>query len=93
MNKEAAVSVSSNARLLLYFPASNAHSLLVDKIIISQDSLRAFINTICPGAYASLTKVDFKALDKLTVKPIGVYGSREEIARFLSSIGAVDEDM
>ncbi|KIM92371.1 hypothetical protein PILCRDRAFT_417 [Piloderma croceum F 1598] len=64
---------------------------LVDKIIISQDSLRAFINTICPGAYASLTKVDFKTLDSLTIKPIGIYGSREEIVRFLSAIGAVDD--
>jgi hypothetical protein len=64
--------------------------LLVDKIIISQASLQAFIDAICPGAYASLTKVDFKALDNLTVKPIGIYGSRDEIVRFLSSIGAVD---
>ena len=71
---------------------ANPHIYLsVDKIIISQDSLRAFIDDICPGAYASLTKVDFKALDRLTVKPIGIYGSREEIVRFLSSIGAVDD--
>ncbi|KAF7978535.1 hypothetical protein HWV62_45432 [Athelia sp. TMB] len=64
---------------------------LVDKIIISQDSLREFINTLSPGAYSSMTKVDFKKLDTLTVKPVGVYGSRAEIVHFLSSINAIDE--
>ncbi|KIJ12353.1 hypothetical protein PAXINDRAFT_14830 [Paxillus involutus ATCC 200175] len=66
---------------------------LVDKIIIAQDPLKAFVNAICPGAYASLTKVDFKALDKCGVKPVGIYGSKEEIARFLLSFGVVDDAM
>jgi len=63
---------------------------LVDKIIIAQDSLREFINILSPGAYASLTKVDFRALDKLTVKPLGVYGSKQGLVRLLLSIGAID---
>jgi hypothetical protein len=67
--------------------------LPVDKIIIAQDSLREFINTLCPGAYVSLTKVDFKALDRLTIKPLGVYGSKQEIVRFLLSINAIDHAM
>ena len=45
----------------------------VDKIIISQNSLEAFINNVCPGAYVSTTKVDFKALDHYVIKPVGVY--------------------
>ncbi|KAG1764546.1 hypothetical protein EDD22DRAFT_951631 [Suillus occidentalis] len=64
---------------------------LVDKIIIAQDSLRAFTNTICPGSYVSTTKVKFSALDALIVKPIGVYGSKEEIVRLLLSLGVVDD--
>ncbi|OAX35069.1 hypothetical protein K503DRAFT_868508 [Rhizopogon vinicolor AM-OR11-026] len=64
---------------------------LVDKIIIAQDSLRAFINTVCPGAYVSMTKVNFSALDQFIVKPIGVYGSKEEIVRLLSSLGIIDD--
>ncbi|KAF9232513.1 hypothetical protein BU15DRAFT_67382 [Melanogaster broomeanus] len=63
---------------------------LVDKIIISQDSVKAFINTVSPGAYVSVTKVDFKALDNYIIKPVGVYGSKEEIVRFLSELGVVD---
>ncbi|KAH7910222.1 hypothetical protein BJ138DRAFT_1127056 [Hygrophoropsis aurantiaca] len=66
---------------------------LVDKIIIAQDSLQAFINTVSPGAYISLTKVDFKALDRLLVKPVGLYGSKEEIVRFLFSIKVVNESI
>ncbi|KAF8122279.1 hypothetical protein EV363DRAFT_1274846 [Boletus edulis] len=64
---------------------------LVDKIIISQNSLEAFTNSVCSGAYASMTKVNFKALDHYVIKPVGVYGSKEEIVRFLLQLGAVDE--
>ena len=65
---------------------------LVDKVIIAQDPLKRFINTICPGSYASVTKVDFKALDEFMIKPLGVYGSKVEIVRFLRSLDAVNED-
>ena len=41
----------------------------------------------------SLTRVDFKALDKFQVKPTGIYGSKEEIVRFLVSVGVVDDTM
>ncbi|KAF8419128.1 hypothetical protein L210DRAFT_3510849 [Boletus edulis BED1] len=64
---------------------------LVDKIIISQNSLKAFVNSVCPGAYASMTKVNFKALDNYVIKPVGVYGSKEEIVRFLSQLGAINK--
>ncbi|KAJ7739823.1 hypothetical protein B0H16DRAFT_1567947 [Mycena metata] len=64
---------------------------LVNKIIIAQESLQAFINELSPGAYSSLTKVDFKRLDELLIKPAGLYGSKSEIVAFLSAHGAVDE--
>ncbi|KAI6101004.1 hypothetical protein EV401DRAFT_1890426 [Pisolithus croceorrhizus] len=64
---------------------------LVDKIIISQNSLKAFVNAISPGAYASMTKVNFKMLDQSTIKPVGIYGSKEEIVRFLLRLRIVDE--
>ncbi|KAG2088370.1 uncharacterized protein F5147DRAFT_789477 [Suillus discolor] len=63
----------------------------VDKIIIAQDSLRAFTNTICPSSYGSMTEVKFSALDGLIVKPIGIYGSKEEIVQLLLSLGVVDD--
>ncbi|KIK82025.1 hypothetical protein PAXRUDRAFT_832450 [Paxillus rubicundulus Ve08.2h10] len=66
---------------------------LVEKIIIAQNSLRDFVEAVRPGVYVSLTKVNFKALDQYIVKPIGIYGSKEEIVRFLCSIGRIDEDL
>jgi hypothetical protein len=66
--------------------------ILVDKVIIAQDPLKRFINAISPGSYASVTKVDFKALDEFMIKPLGVYGSKVEIIRFLRSLNAVNED-
>ncbi|KAJ7583110.1 hypothetical protein C8J56DRAFT_1028180 [Mycena floridula] len=42
------------------------------------------------GAYVSLTRVNFKALDQLTVKPVGIYGSRESIVELLLNLDIVD---
>jgi hypothetical protein len=67
--------------------------IVVDKVIIAQDSLKRFVNTICPGSYVSITKVDFKALDKYIIKPLGIYGSKFEIVRLLRSLNAVNDDM
>ncbi|KAK0189051.1 hypothetical protein F5146DRAFT_693680 [Armillaria mellea] len=66
---------------------------LVDKIIIAQDSLKLFVNDKSPGAYVSLTKVDFNVLDRFAVKPVGVYGSKEEIVRFISTLTVVDPSL
>ena len=65
----------------------------MDKIIISEAPFRAFINSICPGAYSSVTRVNFKALDELGIKPVGIYGSKQEIVRFLLHLRVIDETM
>ncbi|KAI9443933.1 hypothetical protein H4582DRAFT_2125919, partial [Lactarius indigo] len=65
----------------------------VDKIVIAQEPLQRFINAMSPGAYASITKVDFKTLDQLSIKPIGIYGCKDEIVRLLQSLGAVNEEL
>jgi hypothetical protein len=62
----------------------------VDKIVIDQAHLGKFINGLHAGAYTSMTKIDFKALDKALVKPIGLYGSQSELSAFLERVGAVD---
>ena len=66
--------------------------IIVEKIVIAQQSLQAFINALSPGAYSSITKVNFKKLDNRTLKLLGVYGSKEEIVRFLREIHAVDDN-
>ena len=62
-------------------------------MIIAQDSLQRFINAISPGAYVSITKVDFKILDRFSIKPLGIYGSKDEIVRLLQSIDVVNEKL
>jgi len=65
----------------------------VDKIVISETPFQAFINAICPGAYSSVTRVNFNALDELGIKPIGIYGSKQQIVNLLSHLRVVDETM
>jgi hypothetical protein len=79
-------------RLFPGYRFSRTDRLLVDKIVIAQQSLQAFINVLSPGAYSSITKVNFKKLDNCSLKPLGVYGSKEEIVRFLREIHAVDDN-
>ena len=38
-------------------------SCAVHKVVIAQESLGKLINFLRPGAYHSMTKIDFKALD------------------------------
>ena len=61
--------------------------------MIAEESLQAFINTLSPGACSSITKVNFKILDDLSLKAIGVYGSKEGIVRLLREMGTIDVKM
>jgi hypothetical protein len=63
----------------------------VDKVIIAQEHVSRLINALSPGAYRDLTKVDFASMDRVGVKPLGVYGSKQEIVRFLKHMGAVNK--
>ncbi|KAI9450273.1 hypothetical protein BJY52DRAFT_1357697 [Lactarius psammicola] len=47
---------------LLDLITEQGSSGLVDKIVIAQESLQAFINALSPGAYSSITRVNFKIL-------------------------------
>ena len=62
----------------------------MEKVIINQESLKCFVNKVSPGAYVSLTKIDFRALDNADVKPVGVYGSKERIVDLLLEVGAIE---
>jgi hypothetical protein len=64
----------------------------VDKIVIDQLALGRFINHVRPGAYVSLVEVDFKALDNIQVRPLGVYGSQSQIVKFMLSLNVVDSE-
>ena len=65
----------------------------MEKVIIDQESLKRFINRISPGAYVSLTKIDFRALDSANAEPIGVYGSKERIVDLLLEVEAIEPQL
>jgi len=62
----------------------------VEKVIIDQESLKRFVNDVSPGAYVSLTRIDFRALDNSSIKPVGVYGSRERIVELFLEVGSIE---
>ncbi|KAF8690053.1 hypothetical protein RHS03_09010, partial [Rhizoctonia solani] len=65
---------------------------IVEKVVIDQRSLHRVLNIIQPGSYDSVSKINFKALDRLSIKPTGVYGNRSEIINFLSCVQYLDEN-
>ncbi|KAG8866816.1 hypothetical protein FRC20_007475 [Serendipita sp. 405] len=60
-----------------------------DKIIIEQNSIKAFISHLRPGSYVSQTKIDFKSLDQEAIAPIGIFGSRYKILQWMQEKGFV----
>ena len=65
----------------------------MEKVIIDQESLKCFVNEVSPGAYVSLTRIDFRALDNASIKPVGVYGSRERIVDLFLEVGSIEPHM
>jgi hypothetical protein len=68
----------------------NLSIISVDKVIIDQDSFGRFVNDTSPGAYTSMTQVNFAQLDRIHVRPTGIYGSQTELVNFLLSVDAID---
>ncbi|KAG8915780.1 hypothetical protein FRC00_014367 [Tulasnella sp. 408] len=62
----------------------------VDKIIIDQESMGRAMNAIRKGTYKSISRIDFPALDAVSVRPIGIYGSKSAIVDFLVNLQVVD---
>lgn len=39
-----------------------------------------------------MTNVDFKKLDESSIKPLGLYGSKPELVRYMQDLEAVDDE-
>jgi len=64
--------------------------ITAEKVTIDQESLKHFINKVSPGAYVSLTRINFRVLDNTNIKTVGVYGSKERIVDLLLEVGAIE---
>ncbi|KAG9124992.1 hypothetical protein FRC07_009436 [Ceratobasidium sp. 392] len=65
---------------------------LVEKMIVDQQSLHRLLNTMSPGSYELPWKINFKLLDQLAIKPIGLYGCKSEIIKFLRGVNCLNEE-
>ncbi|KAG9077767.1 hypothetical protein FS749_010308 [Ceratobasidium sp. UAMH 11750] len=63
----------------------------VEKIVIDQDSLGHLLNKLLPGSYESISKINLTALDKLNIKPLGLYGIEPEIINFLKGVKCLSD--
>ncbi|QRV98833.1 hypothetical protein RhiJN_26852 [Ceratobasidium sp. AG-Ba] len=77
---------------LLDLYQENGSGGLVEKMIIDQDSLYRFLQRICPGSYELPWKINFKLLDEFAIEPIGVYGSKSEIIKFLRDLKCLTDE-
>jgi hypothetical protein len=68
----------------------NVYSPQVDKIVIDNIGVRAFVNNLHPDTYQTVSSVDYAALDAQRLQLVGIYGSKDEIVRFLLSHGHID---
>ncbi|CAE6476011.1 unnamed protein product [Rhizoctonia solani] len=78
---------------MVYESGSTGQRGLVEKVIIDQESLGRLLNQLLPGSFRSISSINFKSLDAISIKPKGVYGSRREIAKFLLDQGILDADI
>ncbi|CAE6443309.1 unnamed protein product [Rhizoctonia solani] len=106
-NSDDLLSAIPNLFRLLDLVDEPGFSGIVEKIVIDQHSLRRLLNTVQPGSYESVSKINFRALDEvansvlfyyahsmlvaqLSIKPVGVYGTRSEIIKFLRQAHYLD---
>ncbi|CUA74082.1 E3 ubiquitin-protein ligase TRIP12 [Rhizoctonia solani] len=64
----------------------------VEKVVIDQHSLHRLLNIVRPGSYDSVSRINFKELDKLSIKPTGLYGNQSEIIKFLQQAQFLDDN-
>ncbi|KAG9042498.1 hypothetical protein FS837_010773 [Tulasnella sp. UAMH 9824] len=65
----------------------------IEKIIIDHDSMGAAMNTLRDGTYKTISKINFAALDGVSINPVGLYGSKSALTQTLVTLEAVDESI
>ncbi|KAG8713472.1 hypothetical protein FRC09_018672 [Ceratobasidium sp. 395] len=65
---------------------------IVEKTIIDQASLHRLLDAVQPGSYGSVSNINFKALDTLSIRATGLYGIRSEIVNYLSGAGCLSDN-
>lgn len=53
----------------------------------------AAMNMLRHGTYKTISKINFAALDGVSINPVGLYGSKSALTQTLVTLEAVDESM
>ena len=69
------------------------HFLLVDKIIISKDSLKKLCNDIVPLSYKSISEINYTKLNLISFRLIGCYGNHTLIGKLLLNKGIINQQV
>ncbi|KIO18759.1 hypothetical protein M407DRAFT_31571 [Tulasnella calospora MUT 4182] len=64
-----------------------------ETIITDHDSMGAAMNTLRGGSYKTISKIDFAALDGVSIKPVGLYGSKSALTETLMMLEVVGESL
>ncbi|CAI2161360.1 13694_t:CDS:10 [Funneliformis geosporum] len=66
---------------------------LVDKIIISKDSLKKLCNDMVPSSFKSISEINYTKLNSISFRLIGCYGNHTLIAKLLLDQGIINQQM
>ncbi|ORY42725.1 hypothetical protein BCR33DRAFT_680193 [Rhizoclosmatium globosum] len=84
---------SAEMYCLLLLTREQASNGSVAKIVICQADIERLSNDLVPGSYTSLSKIDFKVLNNISLALVGVYGNKAMIAKYLKAKGLVSESV
>ena|SRR6266540_333348 len=66
---------------------------LLDRIIISKDSLKKLCNKRFPASFKSISDINYKELNSISIRLIGCYGNHTLIAKLLLDKKIIDQQM
>ncbi|GES77132.1 hypothetical protein GLOIN_2v1781568 [Rhizophagus clarus] len=66
---------------------------IVNKIIISKESLRKLCNDMIPSSFKSISEINYTKLNSISFRLIGCYGNRNLIAKFLLNRRIIDQQL
>lgn len=66
---------------------------LVDKIIISKDSLKKLCNDMVPYSFKSISDINFTKLNSISFRLVGCYGNHTLIAKLLLNKNIINQQM
>ncbi|CAG8514243.1 1675_t:CDS:10, partial [Scutellospora calospora] len=101
-NKDPSINITYKKDLAEYIPGlyrlldlckDDGSNGLVDKIIISKDSLKKLCNDMVPHSFISISEIEYNRLNNLSIRLIGCYGNHILIAKLLLNRNIINQKL